>query len=248
LSEQCRNDIADTWVRIEANRATGSSIWRIELLAHPMDTFWKVLDFVRLHVSTVALIVTWITIGLVWWRRRANWLRKEFLSQVNFSLNYVVNHGLAIRTLIETTADKVLLNDWGAGMLTRAATRTSEGDPFIRIADPKDRDFIGRAVLNALSERFANAYLAEALSVPVKTGRFCFAITCEKFKDIRTLKIRVLLIEEAVLQRFAPDGDGKSLGLAESKFGDRIKTLEAMYKQSKSDQSVVWHVQLGVIP
>ena len=84
-----------------------------------------------------------------------------------------------------------------------------------------------------MSERFADTFVAAALGLPVKTAKFCFAITCEKYKDIRTLKIRVLLIEENTLARFAPGGDGPTLKLADPKFSDRINSLEAMYTEAE---------------
>jgi hypothetical protein len=212
-----------------------------------MEWFWHAMEFLRGHGNTMALAITWVGIGLVWWQRRTSWLRKEFTSQVNFSLNYIADNCLVMRTLLETTAQKVILNELGVKLLTSAAAKTTESDPFIRLADSKDRDFINRAVLNVLSERFAETFVAAALGVPVKSGKFCFAITCEKYADIRTLKVRVLLIEESTLQRFAPEGDGETLKLADPKFRDRIRSLEAMYKESKADQHVLGHLELGVV-
>lgn len=212
-----------------------------------MQWFWTALEFIRTHGNAIALTITWIGIGLVWWRRRSNWLRKEFLTQVTFSLNYVVNGCLIMRTLLETGTDKIFLNEWGIKKLAGAAARTTENDPFIRLADPADRDFINRAVINVLSERFADTFVAAALGVPVRSGRFCFAVTFERYKDIRTRKIRVLLIEESTLKRFAPDGDGESLRLADPKFSDRIKSLEAMFRESQADKTVLGNLELGIV-
>ena len=82
-----------------------------------MDNLREVLNFLRNYGPPIALGITWVTIVLVWYGRRARWLRKEFMSQVNFSLNYISNNSLMMRTLLETTTDKVIMNEWGVKTL-----------------------------------------------------------------------------------------------------------------------------------
>ena len=105
----------------------------------------------------------------MYFRKRADWSRKQFLGQVNFSLTYVGGGTMAMRTLLETTAQKVWLNDLGVKKVAHAAARTTADQPFVSLDDPKDMDFVYRAVLNVLSEKFAEAFLAETLGVPVTT-------------------------------------------------------------------------------
>jgi hypothetical protein len=208
---------------------------------------WHLLELIKNYGSPVALVATWAAIAWVWYKRRVSWLRKEFINQVNFSLNYVVGESLLMRTLLETTAEKVWLNAWGVKKLMAAAARTTERDPFIRLDNAGDRDFINRAVLNVLSERFAETFVAASLGVPVKTAPYRFAITCEKYKDMRTLKIRVLIVEESTLEKFGPEGHSGSLKLANPKFTDRIQSLQAMCAESKADKHVLGLLELGVV-
>ena len=62
--------------------------------------------------------------------------------------------------LLETTASEVWLNSYGIGKVFKAAGRTRPDQPFIILSDDEDMGFVKRAVLNVLSEKFADAFLA----------------------------------------------------------------------------------------
>jgi hypothetical protein len=211
------------------------------------------LEKIRPHTPTLALVMTWLGIAIVYFRRRFQWQRKQFLNQVNFSLNYVVNDSLAMRTLLETGAQSVWLNEYGVRKVFAAAAKTTLGDPFIRLDDQTDQDFINRAVLNMMSARFAECFLANALGLPAQLGRFCFAITCERYEEIRTVKIRVLIIEEQLLnQLFGPDRLAEKLQTTQQVLRARLNTLKCMYelyvKEKGSDRPVLGHVEMGLHP
>lgn len=217
-----------------------------------MDALLNVANFLKQHWNTFALLVTWVGIAIVWYRRRTEWRRKQFLSQVNFSLNYVVNNTLVMRTLLETAAQQVWLNDYGVKAVFAAAAKATIEHPFIVLDDPKDQEFINRAVLNTLSERFASTFVAAALGAPVRSGSFCFAITCEKYEEIRTLKLRVLIIEENTLKEmFGPAGKGNELQVTNPVYRARLKTLQAIHDMYVKDQTaakpVLGHMELGVL-
>lgn len=197
-----------------------------------MDTLEKVFNLARQHVGTVGLLFTWGGILWVYLRKRADWSRKQFLTQVNFSLTYVAGGKIAMRTLMETTAQRVWLNDLGVKKVARAAAKTTHDQPFVGLGDPADMDFVYRAVLNLLSEKFAEAYLAETLGLPVASQEYLFAVTFERYSDIRTLKLRVLLVSEKDLERyFGPDG---RVELPNDIYKARLKTMRAMHKLHKS--------------
>ncbi|HET6423106.1 MAG TPA: hypothetical protein VFG20_05445, partial [Planctomycetaceae bacterium] len=67
-------------------------------------------DAVRIIVSEVQqhllkIIVGFVLMGFGWFighrRARANWQKREFFDRLNFSLNYLENGTLRIRTLAE---------------------------------------------------------------------------------------------------------------------------------------------------
>lgn len=208
-------------------------------------------DWVRPHLGTVGLAFTWIGIGLVYVRKRSAWQRKSFMNQVNFSLNYVQDNKLCLRTLLETTAPLVWLNDYGVNKVFKAAARTRPDQPFIILDNPGDMAFAKRAVLNVLSERFADVFLGQSMSLPVKTAKYCFAITFENFPDMLTRKIRILLVEtEALKHAFAPRPDG-DLAVDEPRHRDRLAVLRTMREiylgQQKLDAAVLGEVELGLM-
>jgi hypothetical protein len=216
-----------------------------------MDSLLRFVDFTRPYWNTAALVLTWLGIGIVYLRRRAQWQRKQFLARVNFSLDYLSGDTLAMRTLLETTASEVWLNEYGVGHVNAAARCASVDQPFLMLADPVDRDFANRAILNVLSERFAEVYLAASLGRPVQTAPHIFGITCEKYGDIRTLKLRVLVIaEQTLIDLFGPSNRGASLSIPNPILRARLTTLRIMhdiYQKGRGARSaVLGHMELGV--
>jgi hypothetical protein len=209
------------------------------------------LEDLRPYWTSLALLLTWVGILFVYLRRRYQWRRKQFLTQVNFSLNYVRGVALAMRTLVEVPASQVWLNEHGVRTVLAAAHRAPLDDPFLVLRDPKDMAFANRAVLNVLSQRFANTFLAASLGLPVRTANFVFALTCEKYEEIRTLKLRILIIEEQTLiDLFGPDDGAAKLQVQDVVYRARLQTLRGLYKlyaaDRKSDRPVLGEVELGV--
>lgn len=219
-----------------------------------MEFLEPVIHFAKQYGSTIALLLTWGGIAVVYLRKRSDWLRKSFLGQVNFSLNYVENNTLLLRTLMEEPANDVWLNDYGVKQVTRAAEQVTLEQPFLLMEDENDMEFIKRAVLNVLSERFAEAFVARAQGVPVKSATYIFGITFEKYADLRTRKLRVLLMEENTLKTlFGPDNQGTNLAVVNPLHQDRLTSLRVMYqlwmKQQGSEQRLhpLGRLELGVV-
>src|SRR5438105_804076 len=97
-----------------------------------METLTAVYEFLKPYFAVIALALTWVGFAFAWWRRRGQWQRKEFLGQVNFSLN-LFGDTLAMRTLLEVETTDVWPNAHGVRLLHAAAARTSSDDPFIRL-------------------------------------------------------------------------------------------------------------------
>lgn len=218
-----------------------------------LKDLWKpVYEFLHTHAGTLGFAATWIGIVWVWWRKRSAWARKEFHDQINFSLNYVVGNKFAVRTLVETSTNLVWLNSYGVQRVLTASKSTTPDNPFLTFNDPKDLEFVNRAVTNVLSEKFASVFVAESMGVPVRTTTYVFAVTFERFPDMRTQKFRVLIIEEKLLlDMFGPTGRADQLDVPHPVFKDRIKSLQAMYPrhlESKAKKnSIVDTVSLGVV-
>ena len=194
-------------------------------------------------------MLTWIGIATAYVRKRAQWRTKSFTGHVNFSLNYVADGTLQLRTLLETSTAEVWLNDYGVGLVLAASKKTRADQPFIILSDPVDMAFVKRAALNVLSEKFANAFLATSMGLPVKMATYYFAITFENFKDMRTRKFRVLLVEAQSLASMFGSA-APAPGVVDPVHADRLQVLRTMARlaadPSSDRQQILGRVQLGL--
>lgn len=211
-----------------------------------MELLDQVVHFLKVYGAGLALALTWTGFAVAWWRRRGQFQRKEFLTQVNFSLN-LFGDTLTMRTLVERMAADVWPNAHGLALLDRAAKRTTDPDPFLRLARTEDRDYVYRAIKNALSQLCPAAFVAAALGAPVRAGTFLFALTCERYEEgMRTIKLRVILVEQNALREWcAPGGKGEQLPMPHF-YRTRLKTLQAMYKMDAATPSELGRVELGI--
>jgi len=214
-----------------------------------MDIFHAIIDLLKNYGVVISLVLTWAAIGWVYLGKRAHWMRKEFMGHVNFSLNYIVDGKLAMRTLAEVRAADVWLNDLGVNQVRRAADRTTSDQPFVWLSDPADMAFVNRAVLNVLSERFSGTYVAQSMGLPVETATYWFAITMERYDDMRTLKLRVLLVKADDLETvFAPENP---VAIPSEIYRPRLQTLRSMHRlhldSGKPEVPKLGHVVLGIV-
>lgn len=217
-----------------------------------METLNRLYDAVSPYFATIALAFTWAGVAYAWWRRRSQFRRKEFLSQVNFSLNLFTDT-LLMRTLSERLASEVWPNAHGLGLLNRAAKRATDENPFLVLASADDQNYAYRAIKNALSQLCPEAFVAAAVGAPVRTGTFLFALTCERYEEgMRTIKLRVILIEREALREWcAPGGKAEHLPMAPF-YRTRLKTLQAMYEMDRKHREdngpdVLGRVEMGVV-
>jgi len=236
-----------------------------------MPTWTQIIDFLKTYGPAIGLGLTWGGIVLAWWRRRASWKRKSFIRQINFSLNDVRDGTLVLRTLLEDDAKKVWLNDYGVALVLEAASRTTVGQPFVSMRTPEDQGYVLRAALNVLSERFAELHLARTLGLPVRGAEYVFGLTCEKYGNIRTQKLRVIIAKPELLDSlFGPSATWtipqdtpadelppeprpgvRPLRLEHPVHKDRLDTLRVMHRLWTSEKArekrLVDTVELGIV-
>lgn len=217
-----------------------------------METLTQLFDTAKPYLAPVALAFTWAGVAFAWWRRRTQFRRKEFLSQVNFSLNLFTDT-LQMRTLVERFAADVWPNAHGVGLLNRAAKRATDDNPFLELTNPDDQGYVYRAIKNALSQLCPEVFVGAAVGAPVRTGTFLFALTCERYEEgMRTIKLRVIIIEREALREWcAPGGKAEHLPMAVF-YRTRLKTLQAMYEMDRKHREgkgpeVLGRVEMGVV-
>lgn len=159
------------------------------------------LEYVRDNWEPLALAVSLIVALIAYLKTRATWKSRNFMSRVNLSLNYVEDNKLKIRTLREDDIGRILLgNKHGKRLLLRAARKTTVGEPFLSLPQP-DAWVVLNAILNELSEQFADGFLARSMGLSTRSATYVFGVTCEKDRDVRINKIRVMIIKRSLLER-----------------------------------------------
>ena len=165
-----------------------------------METF---VDIFHDHWTKVVIGAGMLFVGWLfgWWRARNRWLKKEFFDRVNFSLNSIVDGKLLIRTLMENPCEEVFLNQVAVKQILAAAKLTTEADPIVPLAKD-DYWFFLNGALNEISEKFAPGFLMRDMGAPVQTRKYVLCLTNECAGDIRTRKIRVMLVQQQLLEQF----------------------------------------------
>jgi hypothetical protein len=213
------------------------------------------LDLILDNWELVLLVTTWSVIGVLAVKRRYDWRQRRFTEQVNFSLNTLVEANgsrmLLLRTLLEDSAARVWINNYGVGRVLKAARRTTVEKPFLLIAEPRDRDLVMIAVLNVLSERFSDAFVARVLGMPAKTDTFLYGLTWERYGEMKTQKLRVIVIKRSDLQSMFDDRiETREICVAEESHRPRVRTLRHMFKlwtsSDEDDRSAIGEVELGM--
>lgn len=132
------------------------------------------------------------------WRADREWRKREFFNRLNVSLNSIIDGTLRIRTISEKQCADVFLNRVAAEQLVRIAQKTTKDNPLIPISR-NDSWFYLNSVLNELSEQFAEGLLRREAGRPVDAVRYLICLTNECDGDIRTRKIRAMVIRKDLL-------------------------------------------------
>ena len=178
--------------------------------------------------------------------RRA-WRKREFLDRINFSLNTLADGTLLIRTLYESNLLEVFLNPSAAQVVLAAARRTTPDDPILTVEDETDRWALLNSVLNVVSEQFADGAIWRDAGLPIEARRYLACLTCEPDPEVRTRKVRAMLVGKATLDRFAADYAEAVPKLENAKHHiTRVRTLRTMAQRYADDPSAFIEIEVCV--
>ena len=208
------------------------------------EIFASVVDFVR---SKWLEVLGSMAFGVMCWyfgRRaaRRRWESRDFLHRLNVSLNILQpGQPLQIRTLMEKGVEEIFLNTLAAERVAAAARRTKPDNPLLPLPE-KDYWFYLNAVLNEVSERFALGEIRRDLGLPVTMGTYLLCLTCECAGELRTRKIRAMVIQKHVLENL-PE---KQPALERSHHTTRWSTLQILAKEFRMRPYQFIEVQVAV--
>ena len=206
----------------------------------------KLFSFIDLGVI-VSLILAAIPIFWGWQkfqRWRTKWEKLHFPDQIIFTLNSIDNNSLKIRTLIDTSLADCLQNEFGVAAVKKAAEKTSLNNPFIDVGE-KNWAVLNN-LLNTVSGRFAEGFLAKDAGLPTTTLHYLLALTWERGDDLRTEKLRVMLIRKDHLQSFGSDEFRANLELELEHHSQRVETLRMMQELHTQGSEQIRQLELVV--
>ena len=212
--------------------------------------------FDYIHDNSVKIISGLVLMGLGWYfgrvRAAAHWRKQEFLDRLNLSLNIIepyvdysdsdtTKFKLKIRTLSEKRCEEVFLNSAAAANIQKYAKLTTETNPILPI--PKEEYwFYLNSVLNDLSEQFAVGLLKQDMNGPVNSRTYLIALTCEAAGELKTRKIRAMVIQKQHLL----DLPFKMPELESPNHTTRWDTLKKLALEYKAHPECFLEVELSV--
>ena len=147
-------------------------------------------------VSGVGLLVCGWFVGR--WRTTRQWASQEFFARLHISLTLIHDGRLSIRTLGERSCIDVFGNAEAARAIADAARRTPPDDPLLDLPREGYWSFLN-SVVNELSSLCAQGFIADDLGATVRRGSYIVCLTCERGADVRTRKVRAILVRKEVL-------------------------------------------------
>ena len=163
------------------------------------------------------------------WRADREWKKREFFNRLNISLNSISDGTLRIRTISEKLCSDIFLNRVAVDRLISSAQQTEKDQPIIPVARA-DSWFYLNSVLNELSEQFAEGLLRREAGLPHKAVRYLICLTNECDGEIRTRKIRAMVIQKELLLAL-PDEQPKLESPNHSIRWKTLKHMQARYAQ-----------------
>ena len=195
-------------------------------------------NWIKFLTAGAFTVVGW---WLARWRAAQSWKKREFFNRLNISLNSIHDGKLLIRTVAEKKCEDVLLNKVAVDRLIKAAQLTTVNNPLIPVAD-EDRWFFLNAILNDLSETFATGLFRREAGKPVDAIHYLICLTNECDGDIRTRKVRAMVIRKETLINFPKEPPA----LERPHHAIRLKTLQKMQKAYATDPEHFIEVEIVV--
>ncbi len=166
----------------------------------------QILEAIKDHWFDLFMALLGIAFG--WfagnWRARRRWEKKEFFDRLNVSLNEITDGTLRIRTVLEKSCQDIFLNSVAAGAVADAAQETTIEDPTLPLPKGEYWYYLN-SVLNEVAEKFSNGVIRRDMGLETKTTAYVFCLTSECDDDVKTRKVRAMLIRVSLLENLPED-------------------------------------------
>ena len=199
-----------------------------------LEQFFSVLtDFIHDNWMKVLTGFVLMALGWVFGKRKArsDFRKREFFHRLNVSLNLLTpNEPLQIRTLLEKTCDEVFLNAVASENVANAARNTKADNPLLPLPQVDYWQYLN-AVLNEIAEKFSIGEIRRDLGLPVTRGKYLICLTCECAGEMRTRKVRAMVIQKKHLENL-PATQPKLEHASHVTRWETLKILAEQYKKN----------------
>lgn len=195
--------------------------------------FAAISDFI--HDNWMKVLTGFVLMGLGWFfgkrKARSDWRKREFLHRLNVSLNVLIpGEPLQIRTLLEKKCEDVFLNVVASDAVAAAARHTSPTNPLLPLPQADYWQYLN-AVLNEIAEQYSIGEIRRDLGLPVTRGKYLICLTCECAGEMRTRKVRAMVIQKKHLENL-PAVPPKLEHASHITRWETLKILAHQYKQN----------------
>lgn len=195
--------------------------------------FAAISDFI--HDNWMKVLTGFVLMALGWYfgkrKARSDWRKREFFHRLNVSLNLLApNEPLQIRTLLEKTCEEVFLNAVATENVATAARKTKPDNPLLPLPQADYWQYLN-AVLNEIAEKFSVGEIRRDLGLPVTRAKYLICLTCECAGEMRTRKVRAMVIQKKHLQNLP----ATQPQLEHATHITRWETLKVMAEQYKKN-------------
>jgi hypothetical protein len=168
-----------------------------------------------------------------YFRARYLWRRRQFLTRINFSLNFYEDGTLRFRTVRENDLAHALLENAHAIRLLLRTARSKRPGPFL-LFNREEAWTILNTLLNELSALFAEGFVAKSMGLPTRSEWYTIGLTCEKSDVLKTTKIRVMIIPKRLLMDL-DKFDAATVKFEQPHHHIRLDTLKEMRRIALDD-------------
>jgi len=164
--------------------------------------------FIQDHWAKVlgSLLFAVGSIVFIYLRHLKEWRSRQFCGVLNVSFDVIRDGVLLTSAVLEDRLEDALSSmPYTVGIIKRAAKKTTEEDPFLYFAE-KDRWHVMSQVLAVIAE--TNRGVWNAVGDCNTTARFVtchFAVTYERFEEMKVGKVRVVVVPEWALEGLEED-------------------------------------------
>lgn len=195
--------------------------------------FAAISDFI--HDNWMKVLTGFVLMGMGWVfgkrKARSDWRKREFFHRLNVSLNLLApGEPLQIRTLLEKTCDEVFLNVVATEAVAVAARHTRPDNPILPLPQSDYWQYLN-SVLNEIAEKFSVGEIRRDLGLPVTRGKYLICLTCECAGEMRTRKVRAMVIQKKHLENL-PATQPKLEHTSHITRWETLRVLAEQYKKS----------------